>query len=206
MVVLTGINPLILTFGMLSVLQGLIFVYTDRTVGSAPPEFQALSYGSFVGVPNAAWLLIGLAIAAWAALRFTSFGRYLYAVGSNRESARRAGVSTRTVAVASYVLCSLIAAVAGLVLAARLGTGYTLAGVGFEIDSIVAVVLGGTALTGGRGGIVGTFGGLMVLSIVNNALNLTAVSAYVQQIIKGLIVVAAVVASGLFDRRRRAGR
>jgi ribose/xylose/arabinose/galactoside ABC-type transport system permease subunit len=202
MVVLTGINPLILTFGMLSVLQGLVFVYTDRTVGAAPPEFQALAYGSFAGIPNSAWLLLALGLAAWAALRFTSFGRYLYAVGSNGDHARKAGIPTRAVLVASYVLCAVIAAIAGLVLAARLGTGYTLAGLGFEIDSIVAVVLGGTALTGGRGGVVGTFAGLLILSMINNLLNLLSVSAYVQQMIKGLIVVGAVVASGLADRRR----
>jgi ribose/xylose/arabinose/galactoside ABC-type transport system permease subunit len=206
MVGLTGINPLILTFGMLSMLQGFVFLYTDRTVGAAPPEFQALSYGSSFGIPNATWLLLGLGLLTWLALRFTSFGRYLYAVGSNPDSARRAGLPTRSVTATSYVFSSLIASVAGLVLAARLGTGYTLAGIGFEIDSIVAVVLGGTALTGGRGGVVGTFAGLLLLSIVNNALNLTRVSSYVQQIIKGLIVVAAVVASGQLDRRRGVAR
>jgi ribose/xylose/arabinose/galactoside ABC-type transport system permease subunit len=205
MVVLTGINPLILTFGMLSILQGAVFVYTDRTIGRAPPEFQALAYGNMGPIPVPAIMLAIVAISAWILLRYTSFGRAVYAVGGNRDHARRAGVPTRAVTVGVYALSGFIAAVAGLMLAARLGTGYTLAGAGFEIDSIVAVVLGGTALTGGRGGVVGTMGGLFVLVLINNVLNLLAVSAYVQQVIKGVIVVAAVTVAGLAARRRSGG-
>jgi len=203
MIVKTRINPIILTFGMLSVLQGLIFVYTDKTVGSSPPEFQALAYGSIAGIPTPALLCAVILVGAWALLRYTGFGRYLYAVGGNADHARRAGIPTGRVLLATYVLSSLLAAIAGLVLAARLGTGYTLAGLGFEIDAVVVVVLGGTALTGGRGGVIGTLAGLLVLSMVNNLLNLLAVSAYVQQVIKGVIVVAAVAVSGIAEHNRR---
>lgn len=202
MVVRTGVNPLILTFGMLSVLQGAVFVYTDRTIGSAPDEFKMLAYGSVLGIPYAA-ILLGIILAGtWVVLRFTTIGRYVYAVGGNADHARRAGVPTGLVIVGAYVACALLAAVAGLVLAARLGTGYTLAGAGFTIDSVVAVVLGGTSLSGGRGTVAGLIGGLLVLSFLENVLNLQGVSAYVQQIILGAAVVVAVAATSLPAPRR----
>ena len=204
MVVRTKINPLILTFGMLSVLQGVIFLYTDRTFGSSPPEFTKLEYGLAFGIPISALLYLVILGFAWFGLRFTTFGRYIYAVGGNIEYARRAGVPTRAVQLGAYTIAGFLASVAGLVLAARLGTGYTLAGVGFDIDSVIAVVLGGTLLTGGHGGLIGTLAGLLILSLVNNVLNLLAVSAYIQQIIGGVIVITAVALAGIAQSARRA--
>jgi ribose transport system permease protein len=195
LVVLTRVNPLILTFGMLSILQGAIFVYTDRTVGSSPPEFSSLAYGSILGIPPAALLLVVVLVVARVVLASTTIGRTMYAVGGNADHARRAGVPTRRVVVGAYVACSLIAVLAGLVLAARLGTGYTLAGTGFTIDSVVVVVLGGTSLAGGRGTIPGLIAGLLVLSLLENVLNLLGVSAYVQQMVLGAAVVIAVAAA-----------
>lgn len=199
-VVVARVEPLIVTLAMLSVLQGAIFLYTDRTVGSAPPEFRALAYGSIGPFPTPSLVLAVLAALCWVVLAHTPFGRYVYAVGSDRQSARRAGIPTGAVIIAAYVVCALLAAVAGLVLAARLGSGYTGAGFGFDLSSIVAVVLGGTALSGGRGGVLGTVAGVILLSLIANMLNLLGVSPFTQRIANGLIVILAV---AIYTARRK---
>jgi ribose/xylose/arabinose/galactoside ABC-type transport system permease subunit len=191
-VVIFRVNPLIVTLAMMSVLQGVIFLYTDRTIGSAPPEFRELAYGSLGPVPTPFALLAALTVVAWITLRHTPLGRYVYAVGSDADSARKAGIRVGVVIASAYVICGLFAAVAGLVLAARLGSGYTGAGAGFELDSIVAVVLGGTALSGGRGGVLGTIAGVLLLALIANMLNLLGISPFTQRIVNGLIIIAAI--------------
>jgi len=142
-----------------------------------------------------------VALIAWVLLTRTRFGLYVYAIGGSEEHARRAGVSIGAMKVAIFALSGLYAGIAGVGLAARIGSGYTLAGQGFELDSIVAVVLGGTSLAGGRGRVVGTIGSVLFLTILSNGLNLAQISPYAQQVVKGLVVVAAVV---LYTRTRRA--
>jgi ribose transport system permease protein len=201
LLILTRIDPLILTFGMLSILTGVIFVYTDRTVGSAPNNFRQIAEGALGPFPNLFLIMVAVALVAWVVLTRTRFGRYVYAIGGSEEHARRAGIAIGRMKLAIYTISGLCAGIAGVGLAARLGSGYTLAGQGFELDSIVAVVLGGTSLAGGRGSVVGTIGSVLFLTILNNGLNLVGVSPYAQQVVKGLVVVAAVV---LYTRARRA--
>jgi ribose/xylose/arabinose/galactoside ABC-type transport system permease subunit len=201
LLVLTRIDPLILTFGMLSILTGVIFVYTDRTIGSAPSNFRQIAEGSFGPFPLLFLVMISVALIAWVVLTRTRFGRYVYAIGGSEEHARRAGIPIGRMKVAIYTISGLYAGVAGVGLAARIGSGYTLAGQGFELDSIVAVVLGGTSLAGGRGSVLGTIGSVLFLTIISNGLNLAGISPYAQQVIKGLVVVVAVV---LYTRARRA--
>ena len=199
-VVIFRVNPLIVTLAMMSVLQGVIFLYTDRTVGSAPPEFRELAYGSIGPLPTSIVLLAILTVGSWVVLRHTPLGRYIYAVGSDSQSARRAGIGVGRVTAAAYVICGSLAAIAGLVLAARLGSGYTGAGSGFELDSIVAVVLGGTALSGGRGGVLGTVAGVILLALIANMLNLLGISPFTQRVVNGLIIIAAI---AVYTARRR---
>jgi ribose/xylose/arabinose/galactoside ABC-type transport system permease subunit len=199
-VVVFRVNPLIVTLAMMSVLQGVIFLYTDRTVGSAPPEFRELAYGSIGPLPTSIVLLAILTVGSWVVLRRTPLGRYIYAVGSDSQSARRAGIGVGRVTAAAYVICGSLAAIAGLVLAARLGSGYTGAGAGFELDSIVAVVLGGTALSGGRGGVLGTVAGVVLLALIANMLNLLGISPFTQRVVNGLIIIAAI---AIYTARRR---
>jgi ribose/xylose/arabinose/galactoside ABC-type transport system permease subunit len=188
------IEPLILTFGSLSILQGLIFVYTDRSVGLAPPELVWLASGRLFGVPAAALALLAFALLAHVLLTRTRFGLRLFATGGDAESARRAGVDTDRVRLFAFVLSGLGAVLGGLLIAGRLGTGFPNAGQGFELDAIVAAVLGGASLAGGRGTIAGTLAAVLLLGVFSNVLNLLEVSAFVQTFIKGLIVVAAIVA------------
>jgi ribose/xylose/arabinose/galactoside ABC-type transport system permease subunit len=186
------IHPLILTFGMLSILQGAIFVYTDRSVGLVSPGVRWLADGSVLGLPFAALLLAAGGLGAAFLLQRTRFGHHLLALGGSEENARRAGIEVARVKLLAFVLSGLSAGLAGILLAGRLGTGYPNAGAGFELDAIVAVVLGGTPLAGGRGTIAGTLAAVLVLGSASNLLNLLEVSAFVQMLIKGLIVIAAI--------------
>jgi ribose/xylose/arabinose/galactoside ABC-type transport system permease subunit len=186
------IHPLILTFGMLSVLQGAIFVYTDRSVGLVSPEIRWLANGSLLGVPAAAAMLFAVAALGQLILRRTRFGRHVFAVGGNEENARRGGIATDRVRLLVFVISGISAGLAGLLVAGRLGTGYPNAGTGFELDGIVAVVLGGTSLVGGVGGIVGSVAAALLLGALSNMLNLLEISAFVQILLKGVIVVLAI--------------
>jgi ribose transport system permease protein len=190
-----SIEPLILTFGSLSVLQGAIFSYTDRSVGRAPEALRWIANERVLGWPVAGLLLLVLAFAAHALLRRTRFGLRLLATGDDGESARRAGVAVARIRWGAFVLSGVGAAAGGLLVAGRLGTGYPNAGQGFELDAIVAAVLGGTSLAGGRASIAGTLSAVLVLGIIANVLNLLEVSAFVQTFAKGLIVVAAILAT-----------
>jgi ribose/xylose/arabinose/galactoside ABC-type transport system permease subunit len=186
------IHPLILTFGMMSVLQGAIFVYTDRSVGKVSPEFLWMANGTVAGVPFSALMLLAVALLAYVLLNRSRFGQHVYAVGGNEENARRAGVDTQRIKLLVYLISGFTAAVAGILVAGRLGTGYPNAGAGYELDAIVAVVLGGTSLAGGRGTIVGTIAAVFVLGITSNGLNLMEISSFVQIFVKGLIVILAI--------------
>jgi ribose/xylose/arabinose/galactoside ABC-type transport system permease subunit len=193
------IEPLILTFGSLSILQGAIFSYTDRSVGRAPEALRWLANERLLDWPVAGLLLIALGVLAHGLLRHTRFGLRLLATGDDPESTRRAGVNVARVRWGAFVLSGVGAALGGLLIAGRLGTGYPNAGQGFELDAIVAAVLGGTSLAGGRASIAGTIGAVLVLGVIANVLNLLEVSAFVQTLAKGVIVVAAILAT-------RAGR
>lgn len=187
------LHPLILTFAMLSVLQGVIFTITDRSVGRASPILQTIANGSLFGFPLSAILLLAVLALAHVVFAYSRFGYHLIAVGGNAEGARRAGVDVKRVRCAAFVISGGLAALAGVLLAGRLGTGYPLAGSGLELDAIVAVVLGGTALAGGRGSVLRSVGGVIALTIISNVLNLLEVPAFVQLFVKGLIIIAAII-------------
>jgi ribose transport system permease protein len=190
-----AIEPLILTFGSLSILQGAIFSYTDRSVGRAPDALRWIANERVLGWPVSGLLLVALGFAAHGLLRRTRFGLRLLATGDDAESARRAGVDVAHVRSGAFVLSAVGAAAGGLLVAGRLGTGYPNAGQGFELDAIVAAVLGGTSLAGGRASIVGTLGAVLVLGVIANVLNLLEVSAFVQTLAKGVIVIGAILAT-----------
>jgi ribose transport system permease protein len=190
------IEPLILTFGSLSILQGAIFAFTDRSVGRAPEALAWLANGRIGALPVAGLALILCALLAHVILRHTRFGLRLIAVGSDAGSARRAGVDVSRIRLLAFVLSALGAVLGGLIVAGRLGIGYPNAGQGFELDAIVAAVLGGASLAGGKGSIAGTVAAVLLLGVISNSLNLLEVSAFVQTSAKGLIVVVAILATG----------
>ena len=189
---LLRIHPLILTFGMLSILQGAIFAYTDQSVGAVSPEIAWLANGRVGGLPVALIVLAVVAVAGHLLLTRTPFGQSLRATGGHAENARRAGVNVPRVRLLALMLSGLGAGLGAILVAGRLGSGYPNAGQGFELDAIVAVVLGGTSLAGGRGSVPGTIAAVLLLAAVSNVLNLMEVSSFVQMFAKGLIVVVAI--------------
>jgi ribose/xylose/arabinose/galactoside ABC-type transport system permease subunit len=186
------VHPLILTFGLLSVLQGVIFLYTDRSVGQAPPQFAWLANGRLGGLPAAGLVLALLTTTAHLVLTRTAVGRHVCAVGGSEENARRAGINTHGVKLFAFVISGVSAGLAAVLVAGRLGTGFPNAGTGYELDAVVAVVLGGTSLAGGAGNVICTVAAAFVLGLISNTLNLLQISAFVQILVKGLIVIGAI--------------
>jgi ribose/xylose/arabinose/galactoside ABC-type transport system permease subunit len=196
------IPPLILTFGMLSVLQGVIFTLTDRSIGSVTPAIAWLANGRIAGLPVSLFLVAIVAVAGYLLLQRSVFGWHLLALGNSAEATRRAGIDVPRLVRLSFMISGLSAGLAGLIVAGRLGTGYPNAGDGMELDAIVAVVLGGTPLKGGRVSIVGILSAVLLLGVLNNLLNLLQVPTFTQILVKGLIVIGAILA----DRPGRLAR
>jgi ribose/xylose/arabinose/galactoside ABC-type transport system permease subunit len=202
-IVATRIDPMILTFGMLSVLLGCTYLYTEASVGKAPQLLIDMKEMTIAGViPLTAIVLVMLTVLAWFVLTQTPFGRYVKAVGSDEAAARRSGVPTGKVKIAAYGISGLTGAIGGILLAARLETGYPLAGAGLELDAIVAVMLGGTPFGGGRGSAAGTLGGVFVLAVLTNIQNLLGVTPSAQQVVNGTVIVLAI---ALYAARRFRG-
>ena len=195
-----GVPPFIATLGMMTAARGLALVLSDgRPVSNMSPELTRLA-GDAAGIPIPALILGAVAAAVAWMLRNLRLGRYLYAVGGNELAARAAGIRVQGVKFAAYVLCGALAGLAGVVLAARITTGQPNAGVAYELDAIAAVVIGGTRLSGGVGGVGGTLLGVLLMGVIGNGLDLLNVPSYYQQIVKGAIIIGAV----WFDRCHQA--
>jgi ribose/xylose/arabinose/galactoside ABC-type transport system permease subunit len=186
------INPLVLTLGMMTIINGIVFVYTEQSIGAPATWLVSLANGNVAGIPAVLPLVIIVAAVCHGLLQHTRFGLHLQATGGSDENARHAGIRTNRIVVVSFIANGLLAAVAGLILLGRIGTGYPNAGSGLELDAIVAVVLGGTSLAGGRGSMITSALAAVVLSLVSNILNLLEISAFVQMTAKGLIVLSVV--------------
>src|SRR5437660_1521688 len=158
-----------------------------------------LSVGQLTGLIVV--LVCDLAAGAHVTLTRTRFGMHVRAVGGGRDNARRAGIDTDRVAATVFVISGVSAAIGGLLVAGRLGVGYPHAGAGFELDAIVAVVLGGTSLAGGRGSVAGTVAAVLLLGLTNNVLNLLQISSFIQMLVKGLIVIGAILVNQPGGRR-----
>lgn len=205
------IPPFIATLGMMLILKGLSLVIsgTKPIYFNDTPNFPLLSTGSFIGalipslpVPNGAVVLFVLAlIISWVLTR-TTLGRYCFALGSNEEAVRLSGVNVDAWKVAIYALCGGICGIAGLLIASRLNSAQPALGLGYELDAIAAVVIGGTSLAGGRGSILGTIIGALIMSVLLNGLRIMSVAQEWQTVVTGIIIITAVYADQL--RRRRA--
>jgi ribose/xylose/arabinose/galactoside ABC-type transport system permease subunit len=192
-----GIAPFIATLGMMTVLRGLALVFTSgRPVIDLSEEYNLIGGGYTAGIPNPVVIFIIILILGIFALRFMKFGRHVYAIGGNELAAQVSGISTKAVIFSVYAIAGTLAGLAGVVITARVMTGSPVIGVGYELNAIAAVVIGGTSLAGGVGTIVGSFIGALIIGVINNGLDLLNVSSYFQQIVKGAIVILAV----LLDR------
>ncbi|MBK0003789.1 ABC transporter permease [Erwinia sp. S43] len=197
------LQPFIVTMGMLSAARGLALLTTDgNPVSQLNSDFRWLGNGYVLGIPVPVILFVVLFALAWVLLNKTLFGRYVYAVGGNQKSARTSGISVVKIKVLVYTLCGALAGIAGLILTARTGSAQTNAGAAYELDAIAAVVIGGTSMAGGVGTLVGTLFGILIIGVMNNGLDLLGVQSYYQQIIKGALIVVAV----LLDPSRKQQR
>ena len=201
-VTLGRVQPFVMTLGMLGVARGLAFLYTHgEPIPILEQGFLRFGSGYLWKVPNLSIVFIALLLVAAFVLRYTPFGRYVYAIGSNEEAARLSGINVGLHKTLVYVLSGLTAAIAGVLYAAQLASAAATAGEGYELDAIAAVIVGGTSLFGGVGGVGGTFVGALIIGVLNNILNLRNVSPFVQPLAKGILIIAAVWIVGRGHRR-----
>ncbi|CAB5556769.1 ABC transporter permease [Providencia hangzhouensis] len=190
--------PIIVTLGAMIIAKGLALIYTGGyPVSGLPQEFAFWGREELMGIQVPILLMLGLYLIFYVVLNHVSFGRYIYAIGGNEEAARLSGIRVERYKMLVYVISGFTAAFAGLIFTSRVMSGQPNAGVGFELDAIAAVVLGGASIAGGRGMIIGTLIGAMILGVLNNGLNLLGISPYVQYIVKGLIIWGATLISSM---------
>ena len=194
------IAPFIVTLGAYSILRGVAYIVTTTPVGRAAPGFLRLYDLKLGPAPLLVIFLALLILAGTLMLRRTAFGRYIYAIGGNEQVARLSGIRVDGVKIGVYVLCSALAALTGLLYLARAGVGDPVTGEGAELQAITAVILGGTSLFGGQGGLIGTLGGVLLMGLTNNVLVILNVSSWYQELIQGLVIVGAV---ALYKQKRR---
>ena len=193
-----GVHPLIVTLGTGAALQGLTLLYSSDSAGSVPPSFEFFAYGRLWGLPvGATATLLAFALVAWV-LACTRPGRCVYAVGGDAHAATLLGLPTRRVLLAAYAFSGFCAAVTALYVVSRFGVGQPYTGANYTLASITPVVIGGTLLAGGRGGVLGTLLGVYLMALLNNLLNFMDISSHFQLVIQGAIVVVAVSA---FNKR-----
>lgn len=185
--------PFVATLGMLSIARGLTMLWTGGfPVTGLGDDFGRLGTGHALGIPMPVWISAALVALFIVVTRRTRFGRHLYAVGGNERAATLSGLAVPRIKLMVYTLGGGLAAVAGLLVTARLDSATPNAGLGYELDSIAAVVIGGTSLSGGRGSILGTVLGCLIIGVLNNGLFLLNVSPFWQQVVKGFVILAAV--------------
>lgn len=193
------VAPFIATLGTMTVFRGLALVFSDgRPITGFNSEFFSMLGAGYIAnvIPVPVITTLIAFIALWFILKKTVFGRHVYAVGGNEEASLISGVKTGRIKLWVYTLSGGLSALAGVILTSRLNSAQPNAGMGYELDAIAAVVLGGTSLSGGRGWIVGTLIGAVLIGVLNNGLNLLSVSSFYQQVIKGSVILLAV----LLDR------
>lgn len=193
-------QPFICTMAMLKTTQGIAYyIMQGKTLFGLPEQWAFFGQSKFLGLPICVWLLIILGFIAFLVLKFSRFGRELYAMGGNPQAAWMAGINVNLNRIAAYMISSFCATVAGLIISSRIMCAQTSIGDGSELDAIASAVIGGVSMAGGEGGVVGAIIGAIIISVINNGLNLMAVSPYLQTVIKGLVIFFAVI----FDIIRR---
>jgi ribose/xylose/arabinose/galactoside ABC-type transport system permease subunit len=195
-----NIAPFVVTLGMMTVVRGLTFIFADYTVGTvsgspitfSDPWFDWLGAGTIGPLPVATVLFLVLSVAVALTLRFTPFGRAVYAIGGDIEIARLAGVDTRKVMIAVYALVAMLSGLSGIILTGRLSSVSPLMGTGYELNIITIVVVGGASLAGGRGTVLGTMLAALLITMIDNGLNMLNVPSFYQYLVKGAVLLIAV--------------
>jgi ribose transport system permease protein len=198
-----GLAPFIVTLGTMTLYRGITEIYTHGTpIFNLPESFSWLGTSQVAEIPVPVLITVLVLVIAWIILRKSVAGRRIYAVGGNEQVAYLAGVPVKRYLLLVYMVSGVLAALAGLILTSRLGSAEPNAGMGYELDAITAVVLGGTSLFGGEGTLVGTIIGAAILGIIDNGLNILNVNSFWQDAVRGAIILVAI----LLDRKKSATR
>lgn len=197
------VQPFIATLATMTLVRGATLVFTDGKpistgTSQSADAFAQLGTGHILSIPTPIYIMIFVFAVSYYILKHTRMGRYIYALGGNEDATLLSGIHVGRVKVFVYMFSGMLAALAGLILTSRLSSAQPTAGSGYELDAIAAVVLGGTSLAGGYGNVLSTITGALIIGVLNNALNLMDVSSYYQLMIKGIVILLAV----LFDRKR----
>lgn len=196
-----SIPPFIATLGTMLITSGLAFILSQgQSIDAVPDPFIWLGRGTAFGLPVAVWLMLCLYAVAHFVMKYTTYGRWIYAIGGNVEAARLCGIQVKRWIISTYVLSSLLAGVGGLVMASRLKSGDAKYGTMYELYVIAAVVVGGTSLRGGYGSVLGTLVGALIIAVIENGMNLVQIESYTQKVVFGAILLVAV----LIDRMKHA--
>ena len=196
-----NVAPFIATLAMMTICRGLaslsppIFGHglkIQSTISGLPGAFGTIGKGHILGIPAPVIVMVVVYVIGGVVLHQSRLGRYTYAIGGNEEAARLSGIDVRRVKLLVYILCGGLTALSGIILASKMGVGDPKVGVLYELDAIAAVVIGGTTLMGGRGSMLGTFIGAMIIQVLYNGLNLVGVSSFLQKVIIGIVILAAV--------------
>jgi ribose/xylose/arabinose/galactoside ABC-type transport system permease subunit len=202
LIVKRRVQPFMATLGMMIIIQGLRFLLTNgMPVGSFPPLLRFLGTGSIGPIPTSVFSLIIVTGIALFVLRKTTLGRQIYAIGGNIHAARLCGYNTGLIITVAYVISGFMAAVAGLYLAGWIGVSDNWVGKGYEMDSIAAVVMGGTTFEGGRGGVIGTIAGVLIIIMLYNLVLLLQIPVQVQYIVKGAVIIVAASFYAIFRKK-----
>jgi ribose transport system permease protein len=188
------VPPFVATLAMLTIARGLTMLYTNGfPISSFAPSFTFIGAGWLLGLPVPVWIAALIVIAAIIVTKKIKLGRYIFAIGGNENAARLSGININRVKIITYTIAGALAAVGGIIVTARLDSAQPNAGTSYELDAIAAVVIGGTSLSGGRGSIWGTVLGALIIGVLNNGLVLLDVSPFWQQVVKGAVILLAVI-------------
>jgi len=198
-----GVPPFIVTLALMTIGRGMTLVYTKGyPLVITTSSFRTFGSGKIAGVPLPIIIMLVLYGLMYWVLHNTSFGRYIYAIGGNEEASRLSGIRVDQVKIAVYGISGFLSALSAMIYTSRLMSAQPTAGMGLELDAIAAVIIGGTSLSGGRGGIIGTLVGALIMGVLDNVLNLMNVSPFYQSIAKGLVILIAVIVDGKFSQLR----
>jgi ribose transport system permease protein len=199
-----GVPSFIATLATMVIARGMTLVYTNGyPLVISHDTYRYIGSGRFLGIPIPIIIMFFIFGVMYWMLKYTSFGRYIYAIGGNEETAVLAGINVKRIKIAVFGLAGLLSALSATIYTSRLMSAQPNAGTGIELDAIAAVIIGGTSLAGGRGGVTGTLIGALIMGVLDNVLNLMNVSPFYQSIAKGLVILIAVIIDSKFSKRKK---
>ena len=197
-----NLAPFIMTLGTMTALRGVARYLANGSPQSwreSGIDFSFLGQGSILGVPVPVYIFLAVVAIAFYVLKYTEFGRSVYALGDSREAARLCGINTKRIETMCFMITGFLSALSAIIFISRLGIGQPEAGEGYELDALAMVYIGGASTAGGSGGVIGTLIGACLISVINNILNLMGISPFIQKVIQGVIIILAV----LLERRTK---